>query len=83
MISLTNCSKVGVLPTYRNQGVAKKLAQLQEQRAKKDSFIKLRTKSMNSYKPMMILNLNNGFDIVSVYTNTANQTKIVFEKNMD
>jgi len=37
---------------------------------------------MNSFKPMMILNLKNGFDIVSVYTNVTNQTKIVFEKEL-
>jgi len=37
---------------------------------------------MNTFKPMMILNLKNGFDIVNIYTNTKGQTKIVFEKNI-
>lgn len=72
----------GVLPNYRGKGIAKKLAQLQEQWAKKNNYLTIRTKSMNRYKPMMILNLKNGFDIVSVYTNNSNQTKIVFEKNI-
>ena len=72
----------GVLPEYRKRGIAKKLVTLQEQWAKENSFLKLRTKSMNRFKPMMILNLKNGLDIVSVYTNSTNQTKIVFEKEL-
>jgi predicted GNAT superfamily acetyltransferase len=73
----------GVKSTFRNQGIASSLAKLQEVYAKKEGFEKLRTKSMNDFKPMMILNLKNGFDIVKFYTNTKEQTKIVFEKNLD
>ena len=73
----------GVKSTYRNQGIASSLAKFQEDFAKKGGFEKLRTKSMNTFKPMMILNLKNGFDIVKFYTNTKGQTKIVFEKNLD
>ena len=72
----------GVLPKYRNQGIASQLGFLQEDHAKQLGFIKLRTKSMNRFKPMMILNLKNGFDITKVYTNTKEQTKIVFEKKL-
>jgi len=73
----------GVTLMYRKQGVATKLAKLQEVYAKKEGFKKLRTKSMNAYKPMMILNLKNGFDIKQVYTNDKGQTKIFFEKDID
>jgi len=72
----------GVLPNFRNKGIGEKLAQLQEQWAKKNGYFKLRTKSMNHFKPMMILNLKNGFDIVTVYKNSTKQTKIVFEKKI-
>ena len=72
----------GVLQDYRNKGIAKKLAQKQEFWAKENHFKKLRTKSMNRFKPMMILNLKNGFNIISVYTNDSDQTKVVFEKNI-
>ncbi len=72
----------GVHPKFRNQGIAKQLAKIQEDCAKSKGFTKLRTKSMNQFKPMMILNLKNGFDIVNIYTNTKRQTKIVFEKNI-
>lgn len=72
----------GVLEEYRNLGIAKQLAQLQEKWAKKNGYQKLRTKSMNRFKPMMILNLKNGFDIKQVYTNKSGQTKIIFEKDV-
>ncbi len=70
----------GVLETYRKFGVGQKLMELQHKEAKKKGYKKARTKSMNAFKPMMILNLKNGFNIINVYTNAVNQTKIVFEK---
>jgi predicted GNAT superfamily acetyltransferase len=70
----------GVLPSYRKQGIAQKLLELQHQTAKEKGYKKVRTKSMNRFKPMMALNLKNGFDIVKVYTNDSGQTKIIFEK---
>lgn len=70
----------GVLPSYRQQGIGTQMAKIQDNFAKDKGFKKLRTKSMNTYKAMMILNIKNGFDITKVYTNTKGQTKIVFEK---
>ena len=72
----------GVKQGFRQQGIAKHLALLQQQWAKKNGFVKLRTKSMNRFKAMIIMNLNNGFDITKVYTNSKGQTKIVFEKQL-
>ena len=72
----------GVLPQYRKKGIASNLAKLQENWALQNGFKKLRTKSMNKFKPMLILNLKNGFDIIQVYTNEKGQTKIVFEKSI-
>ncbi len=70
----------GILKSNRNKGIAKQLSQLQQDWAKNKNYIKIRTKSMNRFKPMMILNLKNGFDIKEVYTNDSGQTKIIFEK---
>ncbi len=72
----------GVLSEFRRHGIAHKLAQLQEQRVKEKGYMKMRTKSMNRFKPMMILNLKNGFNIKSMYTNDVDQTKIIFEKDI-
>ena len=73
----------GVKKEFRKLGIGKELARIQEGWAKQNDYLKLRTKSMNRFKPMMILNLRNGFDIVSVYTNEKEQTKIVFEKQLN
>jgi predicted GNAT superfamily acetyltransferase len=72
----------GVLLNHRKEGIAKQLAETQESTAKEKGYSKLRTKSMNRFKPMLILNLKNGFDIVQVYTNEKGQQKIVFEKEI-
>ena len=55
----------GVLPKYRNLGIASQLALLQEQWTKQNGFTTLRTKSMNRFKSMIIMNLKNGFDITT------------------
>lgn len=70
----------GVMPKYRKQGIAQQLMMLQHSWVKENNYQKVRTKSMNRFKPMMLLNLKNGFDIVNVYTNDSQQTKIIFEK---
>ncbi len=72
----------GILPDFRLHGIAKQMAVLQEQWAKQNGFTSLRTKSMNRFKEMMILNLKNGFEITNIYTNSKGQTKIVFEKHL-
>ena len=72
----------GVLSDFRRKGIAQELARKQEELVKKKGYKKLRTKSMNRFKPMLILNIKNGFDIVQVYTNTSGQQKIVFEKDL-
>lgn len=70
----------GIIPQFRKKGIATQLAKLQEDYVRSKGFTKLRTKSMNQYKPMMVLNLKNDFDITKIYTNSKGQTKIVFEK---
>lgn len=72
----------GVLADFRRKGIAQKLANKQEELVRLKGYKRLRTKSMNRFKPMLILNLKNGFDIVQVYTNAGGQQKIVFEKDL-
>ncbi|MBT8258484.1 MAG: GNAT family N-acetyltransferase [Bacteroidia bacterium] len=73
----------GVLPGFRRQGIANQLAKLQEDWAMAHGFRALKTKSMNRFKPMILLNIKRGFDITKVYTNEKGQTKIVFYKSLD
>ena len=72
----------GVLLEYRKKGIAQELMKHQHTKAKEKGYKKIRTKSMNRFKPMIILNLKNGFDIRQVYTNDSGQTKIIFEKEL-
>lgn len=72
----------GVIPHFRKQGIAQRLMEHQHTCAKEKGYKKVRTKSMNRFKPMMILNLKNGFDIIRIYTNDSGQTKIIFEKTL-
>ena len=72
----------GVAKHERNKGIGQKLLNLQHKMAIEKGYQKIRTKSMNRFKPMIILNLKNGFDIVQVYRNSSGQTKIVFEKEL-
>lgn len=72
----------GVKHPFRNHGIATTLAIKQEEMAKWNKYTKLRTKSMNQYKAMLLLNIKRGFQITQVYTNQSGQTKIVFEKKL-
>lgn len=72
----------GVVQLSRKNGIATRMLEIQEQWVVRNGYSILRTKSMNRFKPMLLLNIKNGFDIVNVYTNTKNQTKIIFEKKL-
>jgi len=54
----------GVLPDYRKMGIARKLAEFQEDWARKAGFKKLLFKTRNEHKGMLIFALKNSFDIV-------------------
>jgi hypothetical protein len=47
---------------------------------KKHGFLKVVTKTKNTFKPMLILNIKNGFDVVEIYLDKKNERKIVLEK---
>jgi hypothetical protein len=42
----------------------------------------VQTKTKNSFKPMLILNIKSGFDITAVYRDSRNELKIVLEKDL-
>lgn len=53
----------GVLPQYRKKGVAKSLAREMEAWAYKKGYTKIRFKTLNRHKEMLVFALSNGFDI--------------------
>ena len=56
----------GVLPKYRRMGVAKKLADEQEEWAKENGYDSITFKTRNRHKAMLSFSLNNGFNIFKV-----------------
>lgn len=72
----------GVLPEYRQHRVAQALLEKQHAWCKQQGFQTIRTKTMNRWIPMLILNLKNGFEITNTYTDDKGELKIVLEKRI-
>ncbi len=70
-----------ILPAYRQLGIAKELAIYQEQWAMKQGFKKIRMKTRNRLKPMLLFAIKNGFDIIAVDTRPSiGENRIILEK---
>ncbi|MET3727166.1 GNAT superfamily N-acetyltransferase [Fictibacillus halophilus] len=72
----------GVDPAYRVQGIASKLLNKQHEYLKAKGYSVVRTKTMNKWRGMLLLNIKNGFDVMETYTNKEGLHKIVLEKNL-
>ncbi|MCU0339445.1 MAG: GNAT family N-acetyltransferase [Spirosomaceae bacterium] len=72
----------GVLKVYRGQGVGQQLMQIQHQRCQEKGYAKIQTKTMNQWRKMLILNLQNGFEIVETYRDKEGELKIILEKSL-
>ncbi|MBS4177475.1 GNAT family N-acetyltransferase [Lederbergia citrea] len=72
----------GVHENYRNFGVASKLLGNQHTFLKENGYKIVQTKTKNKWRKMLILNINNGFDVMDTYTDKNGETKIILEKNL-
>jgi GNAT superfamily N-acetyltransferase len=54
----------GVRPEFRRRGVARALAEWQENWAREQGYTEIHCKTRNQHKAMLIFALQNGFDIV-------------------
>lgn len=72
----------GVKSEFRKHGIAQELMNHQHDWCRKKGFQIVQTKTKNSFKPMLILNIKNGFDIIELQRNDRNEIKIVLEKNL-
>ena len=71
----------GVLPAYRNQGIASALMQRQHVIIADMGYKAVRTHTHNKFREMLILNIRFGFDVVGVMKESANpDTTIVLDK---
>lgn len=73
----------GVKSEFRKHGIAQELMNRQHDWCRKKDFKIVQTKTKNSFKPMLILNIKNGFDIIELQRNDSNEIKIVLEKKLD
>ena len=73
----------GVLPEYRQQQVARQLAQMQEEWARENGFTSIRFKTRNRHKAMLVFALKNNFQIMVVEPReTVEEYRIILEKSL-
>ncbi len=70
----------GVLPAYRNLGVAADLMTKQHEWCKSNGYKKIQTKTQNRWKNMLILNLEFGFSVIGYHSSDEGGPKIMLEK---
>lgn len=73
----------GVLRAYRQAGVARELARVQEAWAKKEGFTRIRFKTRNRHKAMLLFAIKNSFAIMAVEPREiVAEYRIVLEKEL-
>ncbi|MGN7175901.1 GNAT family N-acetyltransferase [Paenibacillus sp. FSL R5-0490] len=72
----------GVDPEYRGKGLASMLMEKQHEYLKEMGYKLVRTKTMNKWRGMLILNIKHGFDVIETYTDEKGLHKIVLEKRL-
>lgn len=72
----------GVLPDFRGQGIAQRLMQAQHEYCRQQGYRFVKTKTMNRWRAMLILNLKNGFDVHETYLSASGERKIILIKTL-
>ncbi|WP_264740094.1 GNAT family N-acetyltransferase [Cytobacillus firmus] len=72
----------GVDPDYRKNGIASMLMERQHGYLKENGYKVVRTKTMNKWRSMLILNIKHGFDVIETYTDEKGLHKIMLEKRL-
>lgn len=73
----------GVVPEFRRKGVAKALADAQENWAKAKGYTTITFKTRNSNKGMLVFALQNGFDIIGFKARETIEThRILLRKSL-
>lgn len=72
----------GVRPEWRGLGIASDLMDRQHAGCRSRGYTKVRTKTQNRYRAMLMLNLKQGFDVIGTQTSSGGDLKILLEKNL-
>lgn len=73
----------GVIPGFRNQNVARSLAEAQEEWVARQGISKIRFKTQNKFRAMLIFAIKNGFHIVGTVKFDGDEGfKIILDKTI-
>lgn len=72
----------GVVPEHRGQGIAGQLMQQQHDWCRAKGYLYMRTKTLNRWKEMLILNIRHGFDVVGIQAGRDGVPRILLEKKL-
>lgn len=72
----------GVSPDHRRRGVARLLMEKQHEWARRRGYPRVRTHTTNSHRPMLILNILAGFDVIGTLINHRGEGRIILEKQL-
>lgn len=70
----------GVAPEHRRRGIAAELMRRQHQRCAAKGYTRIRTHTTNDHKPMLLLNIRSGFDIIGVTAAPGRGLRVVMER---
>ncbi len=71
-----------VVPDFRGLGIATDLMQAQHEWCRLQGYTKIQTKTQNRFQAMLLLNIKNGFEIVSTDPTDPDGMKILMEKKL-
>ena len=73
----------GVDPGARGAGIARALMRAQHAWLTEQGYSWVRTETMNRYRPMLLLNIQEGFDVMGTHTDEAGLTRIMLRKRLN
>lgn len=72
----------GVLPEFRGLGIASDMMEKQQAWCRAKGYTKVRTKTRNRFREMLMLNLKQGFEIIGTQSSSRGGLLILLEKNL-
>lgn len=72
----------GVDPAARGGGIARALMRAQHGWLREQGYRVVRTETMNRFRAMLLLNIQEGFDVVGTHTDDEGLTRIMLRKRL-
>lgn len=72
----------GVGVAWRRRGVAARLLELQHAWCREQGYATIRTKTKNTWRAMLLLDIRSGFDVIGAYTDERGEPKLILEKRL-